>query len=394
VTAGLALSAALAAPGAHALSRAVVLDHGRSLALLTRQVTTRAEVLVTLGELAFKSDFLLEGSPARNIGAHITCDTCHPDGGASRVIFFEGLSDKPGNLDVTNRAISLIEDGIRNPLNVPSIRGAAVTAPFARDGRFESVEDFTLFAIANEFAGGTPSDLVIESLVAYQDALGFADNALLDAAGRLTDSAPEAARRGEAVFARPVPGAAALSCAGCHVPADNFVDHASHDVGTGRAGRAGKAFDTPTLRDTLITPPYLHDGRYDTLAEVVDYFDGFFALDLSADERADLTAYLEAVGGGTHAAPAGDGAMHPETAVALLGAALAEDDWLLTRMLVPKLTTELADWRGGAGAPADAVITGWIARLRRIEAQVKSQDFAGARATLDELAAAIAEVAG
>ena len=393
VALGIAVVAS-AAPAAQALTRAIVLDRGAPVTLLSREVTTRAEALFTLGELAFKSDFLLEGSPARNLGAHITCDTCHPDGGASRVIFFEGLSDKPGNIDVTNRAISLIEDGVRNPLNVPSLRGSAHAAPFARDGRFESVEDFTLFAIANEFAGGTPSDLVIESLVAYQEELAFADNPLLDGQGRLTDAAPEAARRGEAVFARPFPNDADMSCAGCHVPADHFLDHQVHDVGTGRGGRAGKLFDTPTLRDTLLTPPYMHDGRYDTLAEVIDYFDGFFALGLGGGERADLLAYLDAVGGGDVPDTNGDGPVRPETAVALLRVALAEDDWMLTRMLVPKLTTELGDWRGAADAPAEDVIAGWIRLLRRIEAEVKVQDFDGARATLEALAAAIAEATG
>ena len=132
---GAGLGSALALAGAaEALTRVIVLDQGHPVRLLATVHDSREDVLIALGELAFKSEFLLEGSPLRTLGAQMTCDSCHPDGGASPVVFFEGLSDKPGNLDVTNRAISLIEDNIYNPINVPSIVGARHSAPFGRDG--------------------------------------------------------------------------------------------------------------------------------------------------------------------------------------------------------------------------------------------------------------------
>jgi hypothetical protein len=390
-TTALALSVAGAAFG---LSRAIYLDQGTPVSLLTVEHDSRESALIALGELAFKSDFLLEASPLRTLGANMTCDTCHPDGGARDVVFFEGLSDKPGNLDVTNRAISLLEDGVFNPLNVPSVRGSKHTAPFGRDGRFDSVEDFTLFAIANEFAGGTPSDLVIESLVVFQETLPFPENPLVDASGRLTEAAPDTAKRGETIFNRPFATDPDMSCATCHVPSDYFVDHLTHDVGSGRGGRLGKKFETPTLLETTFTPPYFHDGRHDTLAEVVDYFDDYFTLGLSDAERTDLTAYLEAVGGGTLPEPASTAAVFPSTALTLLEVSLEDDDWLLTRMLVSQLSTELDNWRGAPDAPADAALDQWIKLMRRIEAQTKGQDFDGARATLIDLETAIGATAG
>ena len=390
--AGLA-AALLQSGGAGALTRVIALDQGRPVRLLAAVHETRADVLAALGELAFKSEFLLEGSPLRTLGAQMTCDSCHPDGGASPVVFFEGLSDKPGNLDVTNRAISLIEDNIYNPINVPSIVGARHTAPFARDGGFDTVEDFTLFAIANEFAGGIPSDLAIEALVAFQEGLAFPDNPLLGADGRLAAGAPAAARRGEAVFRRPVAGGPERGCAACHRPEDHFVDHRVHDVGTGRGARAGMAFETPTLLGAAATPPYLHDGRYDTLAEAADYFADYFGVARGAAERADLAAYVEAVAGGAAPEPeaAGEGGVHPETAAVLLEVVLEADDWMLTRMTVPRVTTELDDWRGAPDAPDDAALDRWIRLLRRIEARVKVQDFDGARAALAEYRAAVAD---
>jgi len=390
-----AVAMTIAAAGtAYGLSRAIYLDQGSPVSLLTAEHETRESALIALGELAFKSEFLLEASPLRSLGTSMTCDTCHPDGGARDVVFFEGLSDKPGNLDVTNRAISLLEDGVFNPLNVPSVRGSKHTAPFGRDGRFDSVEDFTLFAIANEFAGGTPSDLVIESLVVFQENLPFPDNPLVDESGQLTEAAPEEAKRGEALFNRPFPNDPSITCATCHVPSDYFVDHLVHDLGTGRGGKTGKKFETPTLLETTFTPPYFHDGRHDTLAEVVDFFDGYFELALTSGERADLTAYLEAVGGGTLPEPVENAAVHPTTALTLLDVSLTDDDWLLTRMLVSQLSAELDRWRGAPDAPADVTLDQWIKLMRRIEAQTKGQDFEGARGTLIDLEIAISATAG
>lgn len=391
---GVAAVAVTAAGAAFGLTRAIYLDQGTPVALLTAEHDSRESTLIALGELAFKSDFLLEASPLRTIGANMTCDTCHPDGGARDIVFFEGLSDKPGNLDVTNRAISLIEDGIYNPLNIPSVRGSKHTEPFGRDGRFDTVEDFTLFAIANEFAGGTPSDLVIESLVAFQENLPFPDNPLLDQSGRLTDAAPEAAKRGEIVFNKPYPDNPDMTCATCHVPSDYFLDHQVYDIGSGRAGRSGKEFETPTLLETVFTPPYFHDGQHDTLAEVVDFFDDRFALGLTDEERADLTAYLETVGGGTLPELDENAPIYPATALTLLEVALTDDDWLLTRMLITQLSTELDRWRGASAAPPDATIDDWIRLMRRIEAQTKAEDFEAARGTLQDLELAIANTAG
>ena len=41
---------------------------------------------------------------------------------------------------------------------------------------------------------------------------------------------------------------------------------------TGREDDAGK-FSSPTLRNIALTAPYMHDGRFATLEEVVDFYD-------------------------------------------------------------------------------------------------------------------------
>jgi hypothetical protein len=68
-----------------------------------------------------------------------------------------------------------------------------------------------------------------------------------------------------------------------------------HDVGSGGLYR------TPTLLNADFNAPYFHDGRFGAYDEVVSHFDRKFDLGLSAREKADLVAYLTAVGDGVQA---------------------------------------------------------------------------------------------
>jgi cytochrome c peroxidase len=68
------------------------------------------------------------------------------------------------------------------------------------------------------------------------------------------------------------------------------------------------AFKTPTLRSIIETAPYMHDGVFKTLEEVVDFLDQggghnpnlsplLKPLGLSKEEKADLVAFLKALTG-------------------------------------------------------------------------------------------------
>ncbi len=63
-----------------------------------------------------------------------------------------------------------------------------------------------------------------------------------------------------------------------------------HDIGT------GGWFKTMTLINANFNAPYFHDGRFGSYGEVVGYVDGYFDLGLTAGEKSDLVAYLDAVG--------------------------------------------------------------------------------------------------
>lgn len=111
-------------------------------------------------------------------------------------------------------------------------------------------------------------------------------------------------------------------CILCH-NGPNFTDNQFHNLGVPQVGpmkedlgrfvvsRAEKdrgAFKTPTLRSITETAPYMHDGAFKTLDEVVEFLDQGGGsnpnlsplakpLNLTAEEKSDLVAFLKALAG-------------------------------------------------------------------------------------------------
>lgn len=90
-----------------------------------------------------------------------------------------------------------------------------------------------------------------------------------------------------------------------------LYESARDDLGlyyvTKRAGDIGK-FRTASLRELKHTPPYMHNGVFKTLREVIDFYDQggganpnksplIKPLKLTKDEKADLLAFLESLSG-------------------------------------------------------------------------------------------------
>lgn len=120
-----------------------------------------------------------------------------------------------------------------------------------------------------------------------------------------------------------------VNCGSCH-SGDNFTDNRYHNIGlepwpeirkneaslgrfriTGARKDIG-AFRTPGLRNIALTAPYMHDGRFKTLADVVRFYsqqvvnvpnldsrmrdgNGQPGLKLTAQEQADLVTFLESL---------------------------------------------------------------------------------------------------
>ncbi len=109
------------------------------------------------------------------------------------------------------------------------------------------------------------------------------------------------------------------NCAACH-SGFNFTDNGFHNIGLPNNTDAGRfaikpikvmkgAFKTPTLRDAALTPPYMHNGQYKSLEEVVDHYNNggtptfdnldpnMKKLDLSKQEKKDLVEFLKSLTG-------------------------------------------------------------------------------------------------
>jgi hypothetical protein len=243
-----------------------------------------------LGNLAFNSPYIL-GDAARK--ARIGCGSCHVNGASNPKLFIPGLSTRPGNFDTTSSVFNpKTDNGVLDPVTIPSLRGARFLAPYGHDGRTASLRDFVRNVIVNEFSGPVPSPQILDAIVAYIEDIDVLPNPSLDGTGRLKPSANPSQRRGEALFARPFPHDPSVSCAGCHVPSAAFVDHRQHDIGS------GGLYKTPTLLNADFNAPYFHDGRFDNYGQVIDHFNRVFDLGLTAQDRADLAAYLTAIGDG------------------------------------------------------------------------------------------------
>jgi hypothetical protein len=246
--------------------------------------------MVILGDMAFSSP-LIFGGPARQVG--LSCDTCHINGTSNPALYVPGMSLVPGTFDTTGPLFNpKANNGIVDAVTPPSLRGARFLWPYGHDGRMPSLRDFVHGVVVNEFKGPEPSSEILEALVAYITDIDFLPNRRLDEEGKLMGIKSAAEKRGEALFYKPFAHDPSLSCASCHVPSGGYLDHQTHDVGS------EGIFKTPTLLNVDFNAPYFHDGRYNTLEDVIAHFDRMFYLGLSAQDRDDLVAYVKAIGDG------------------------------------------------------------------------------------------------
>jgi hypothetical protein len=215
------------------------------------------------------------------------------NGASNPKLFIPGLSTRPGTFDTTNSLFNpKTDNGVLDPVTIPSLRGARLLAPYGHDGRTASLRDFVRNVVVNEFAGIEPSSQILDAIVTYIEDIDFLPNPGLDKTGSLTPGANPSQQRGEALFRKPFPHDSSMSCAGCHLPSAAFVDHRQHDIGS------GGLYKTPTLVNADFNAPYFHDGRFDNYPQVIDYFNRVYDLALNAQDRADIAAYLTAIGDG------------------------------------------------------------------------------------------------
>jgi cytochrome c peroxidase len=189
-----------------------------------------------------------------------------------------------------------------------------------------------LYAKGFTAAFGSPeptTDRIVDAVDAYVRSLKTGENALDRFLAGNERALLPSARRGLTLFT------GRAGCARCHVTEPRggrapLTDGAFHDTGIGwdtsksdfadrGAGaplmqpRLDGTFKTPSLRDVARRAPYMHDGRFATLEQVVRYYDAggtphdshdrggldprIVKLGLSDGEVADLVAFLASLSG-------------------------------------------------------------------------------------------------
>jgi len=250
-----------------------------------------SDVLTALGKDLFFDTLL-------SLDQTVSCATCH----------------KPEHGFADDVALSVGVSGVPLRRHTPHLFNLAGGSSFFWDGRARSLEEQALMPIQNADEMGLELSVLIERLEAHPEYPGdffrtygspgitkkrlaiaiaafertlIADGTPYD---RFTDgdgsAMTDSAKRGMEAFFRHDVG-----CARCH-SGPNFTDGDFHNTGLfgddqGRAAidRVGnfrmrpypffhtqKAFKTPGLRNVALTSPYMHNGVFETLEEVVQNY--------------------------------------------------------------------------------------------------------------------------
>jgi cytochrome c peroxidase len=258
----------------------------------------------------------------------ISCASCH----------------KPEHAFADNVPLSKGVGGALGRRNTPSVMNSTARVSFFWDGRARSLEEQAIFPIENPIEMNLPIANALErinddpqyaadfaklyggpataktlgrALAAFQKTLETA-NSPYDRYNFGDDRAmSESAKRGRLLFI------GKANCATCH-SGEDFTSDRFENIGLYNAkelndrGRAevtqnesdAGMFKVPSLRNVALTAPYMHNGMFATLREVIEYYNepdkhvqGALhrdakldkPLELTDQEIADLEAFLQAL---------------------------------------------------------------------------------------------------
>jgi cytochrome c peroxidase len=283
-----------------------------------QEPTTRLSKKAALGERLFNEKIL-------SLDSSVSCASCHKPAFAfaDTVAFSPGIHGRlttrnvPSVMNVMNRS-SFFWDGRAETLEeqalIPMQHPNEMALPIAEAVRRLNASSFYRKAFKQVY-GKTPSaERILDAIAAYEETLETADtkfDGVADGNGTLTDSE----ERGRQLFV-----GNKAKCFDCHNMED-FTDDDFKNIGlfngknlsdSGRylisrdSDDIGK-FKTPGLRNVAVTAPYMHNGMFNTLEEVVDYYNDVRKvvpdaqnldpalrkpLGLTEQEKKDLIAFL------------------------------------------------------------------------------------------------------
>jgi cytochrome c peroxidase len=327
----------------------VALLGGAAAALVSGPIGRRVTHIAVLATFIACSSFAVRAQsdrPADQAQARIEL---------GRKLFFDPLLSKDRSLSCAschqpqlafadNRDFSPGVGGAKGARNTPSVMNASGRTSLFWDGRAETLEAQAILPIENPVEMALPIAQALERINADEDyrkqfELVYAGPATARSLGRALaafqktldtvdtpydrylhgedSSISESAKRGRLLFI------GRGKCAECH-SGEDFTSDRFRNIGLfdgkqlsdrGRGEFTGNAqdngqFKIPSLRNVAVTAPYMHNGMFKTLREVIDYYDdpdkivpganGRDAamtgpLRLSETEKSDIEAFLRAL---------------------------------------------------------------------------------------------------
>jgi mono/diheme cytochrome c family protein len=226
-----------------------LLAQSRSHATLYRLRGHDRDVLPLEGPDASDTGFSLFHNDA---GSGIACASCHPEGGEDgRTWVFR---------DIGPRRTQALNVGLEG------------TAPFHWKGDMDDIHMIARQVRQGAMGGSEQSGARVDALRDWLFGLTPPNGTRRTSEARVEE--------GEQLFA-------SLGCASCHA-GPSFTSPQSADLGFG-------PLQTPALRGVALRPPYMHDGRAETLEEAVLDMVEATSNTVDAEQLESLVAYLESL---------------------------------------------------------------------------------------------------
>jgi cytochrome c peroxidase len=180
---------------------------------------------------------------------------------------------------------TLNDDSYGNAKVTPTLHGVTKTAPYTWHGWQKELGDAVKKSFTETMFGPEPTAEEIKAVVAY---LGTLEGPTRPAKRR---GDPTAIREGKALFE------GKAGCVRCH-QGENYTSTHNYDVKLEEDGSPFTTWNPPSLRGLWDRGPYLHDGRADTIEEVLDTYhqpERLGGKPLNPEERKKLVAFLKSL---------------------------------------------------------------------------------------------------
>jgi DNA-binding beta-propeller fold protein YncE len=199
-----------------------------------------------------------------------SCHTCHPDGHTNGRSF-----------DTLN------DESYGNPKLTPTLRGTSRTGPWTWHGWQQDLSQAIEKSLTETLFGPKPSADDIRAVLAFLGTLDHPPTPHRGPEGLLG----EAAERGRAIFQ------GKGRCARCH-QGEHYTSAKNYDVKLEEDDSPFTLWNPPSLRGVSERGPYLHDGRAETLEELLRSAhapEKLGAEVLTAEERRNLIEFLKSL---------------------------------------------------------------------------------------------------